>query len=51
MSTALRQTLEPAARSPLDFPDSPLSRASRQPLMLGLFLNLQDIQMSDVPTH
>ncbi len=26
---------------PLDFPDSPLSRAARQPLMLGLFLPLQ----------
>lgn len=26
---------------PLDFPDSPLSRAARRPLMLGLFLPLQ----------
>jgi dimethylsulfone monooxygenase len=27
--------------SPADFPDSPLSRAMRQPLMLGLFLPIQ----------
>lgn len=37
-------------RGPLDFPDSPLSRSTRQPLMLGLFLNLQDIRISSVPT-
>ncbi|MDR5836068.1 LLM class flavin-dependent oxidoreductase [Caballeronia sp. LZ034LL] len=28
-------------RGPLDFPDSPLSQAARQPLMLGLFLPTQ----------
>lgn len=38
------------AAGPLDFPDSPLSRAARQPLMLGLFLNLQDIRFSDLPS-
>ncbi|CAH2601948.1 LLM class flavin-dependent oxidoreductase [Rhodovastum atsumiense] len=36
-------------RGPLDFPDSPLSRAIRQPLMLGLFLSLQDIHVSTLP--
>lgn len=51
MSIAFQDTPEPMARSPLDFPDSPLSRAARQPLMLGLFLNLQDIRLSDVPTQ
>jgi len=35
---------------PLDFPESPLSRAARNPLMLGLFLNLQDIQRTAFPT-
>ena len=44
---------QPARRlpEPLDFADSPLSRAVRQPLMLGLFLNLQDIHVSAAPTH
>ena len=37
--------------SPLDYPDSPLSRAARQPLMLGLFLNLQDIRTTNYPTN
>ena len=37
-------------KGPLDFEDSPLSRATRQPLMLGLFLNLQDITFSNLPT-
>jgi alkanesulfonate monooxygenase SsuD/methylene tetrahydromethanopterin reductase-like flavin-dependent oxidoreductase (luciferase family) len=36
MSTSLHR-----APSPLEDPDSPLSRAARQPLMLGLFLPLQ----------
>jgi FMNH2-dependent dimethyl sulfone monooxygenase len=31
-----------AILSPADFPDSPLSRVLRQPLMLGLFLPVQD---------
>lgn len=30
-----------ALRGPLDFPDSPLSQAAKQPLMLGLFLPIQ----------
>jgi dimethylsulfone monooxygenase len=38
------------ASAPSEFPDSPLSRAFRQPLMLGLFLNLQDIQRTTFPT-
>src|SRR4051812_29022377 len=38
------------ARAPSEFPDSPLSSAFRQPLMLGLFLNLQDIQRSSLPS-
>lgn len=40
----------PPLRGPYDFPDSPLSRAARQPLMLGVFLNLQDIKFSARPT-
>lgn len=31
----------PALQGPLDFPDSPLSKAGREPLMLGLFLPTQ----------
>ena len=38
------------ARAPSEFPDSPLSQAFKQPLMLGLFLNLQDMQRSTIPT-
>ncbi len=38
------------ARAPSEFADSPLSQAFRQPLMLGLFLNLQDMQRSTLPT-
>jgi FMNH2-dependent dimethyl sulfone monooxygenase len=40
MSTLLAAQT-PAQNGPLDFPDSPLSRAGRQPLMLGLFLPTQ----------
>jgi FMNH2-dependent dimethyl sulfone monooxygenase len=36
--------------SPADIPGSPLARAFEQPLMLGVFLNLQDIRLSTVPT-
>jgi FMNH2-dependent dimethyl sulfone monooxygenase len=36
--------------APTDFPDSPLSQALQQPLMLGVFLNLQDIRHSSLPT-
>lgn len=50
MSFALQEEAGPIPRGPLDFPDSPLSRAVRQPLMLGLFLNLQDIRFSNLPT-
>jgi hypothetical protein len=38
-------------QGPWDFPDSPLSRAARQPLLLGVFLNLQDIHISSHPTE
>ena len=49
--SALAEALPPVAlRSQTDFADSPLSRALKQPLMLGLFLNLQDIHFSDLPT-
>lgn len=37
-------------KGPLDFENSPISRAVRQPLMLRLFLNLQDIHFSSLPT-
>ncbi|TEA12710.1 FMNH(2)-dependent dimethylsulfone monooxygenase [Colletotrichum sidae] len=40
----------PALKGPFDFKDSPVSRATRQPLLLGLFLNLQDINISTYPT-
>jgi len=50
MSIAAEQTAAPTLRGPLDFPDSPLSKAVQQPMMLGLFLNLQDIQFSALPT-
>lgn len=40
----------PDLKGPFDFPDSPLSLASRQPLLLGVFLNLQDINISNYPT-
>ena len=36
--------------SPADIPGSPLAKAFEQPLMLGVFLNLQDIRLSTVPT-
>lgn len=56
-STASLQTAAPAAlpdviafKGPFDYPDSPLSRAAEQPLMLGVFLNLQDIGISTHPT-
>ena len=32
---------DPRASSPAEFPDSPLSRVLRQPLILGLFLPVQ----------
>ncbi|KAH8653881.1 luciferase-like monooxygenase [Xylariales sp. PMI_506] len=40
----------PELKGPFDFPNSPLSRAARQPLLLGVFLNLQDIHISSHPT-
>ncbi|MDB5712933.1 MAG: Luciferase-like monooxygenase [Sphingomonadales bacterium] len=43
----------PATRKPLspaDIPGSPLAEAFKQPMMLGLFLDLQDTQRSEHPT-
>lgn len=37
--------------TPLDYAESPLSKAARQPMMLGLFLNLQDIRVTNLPTN
>lgn len=46
-----QQPLSPQGHSgPRDFADSPLSQALRQPLMLGLFLNMQDIRITNFPT-
>ena len=50
MSQLAIQNDEIALRGPFDFPDSPLSLAAKQPLMLGVFLNLQDIKVSELPT-
>jgi len=36
--------------SPANIPGSPLARAFEQPMMLGVFLNLQDIQRSTLPS-
>ncbi|KAF4955424.1 hypothetical protein FSARC_11856 [Fusarium sarcochroum] len=49
MSQSVREG-GPALKGPLDYQDSPLSRAIKQPLMLGVFLNLQDIHLSSHPT-
>ncbi|KAG9771569.1 hypothetical protein KCU88_g6342, partial [Aureobasidium melanogenum] len=40
----------PELKGQWDFEDSPLSKAARQPLMLGVFLDLQDRHISDYPT-
>ncbi|MBB3609413.1 LLM class flavin-dependent oxidoreductase [Rhizobium sp. BK602] len=47
---AFTQTQPVKLTSPLDYADSPLSQAVKQPLMLGLFLNLQDIKVTNLPT-
>lgn len=49
MTTSIREG-GPALKTPLDFPDSPLSQAQRQPLLLGVFLDLQDRHLSNHPT-
>lgn len=49
MSTSIREG-GPALKIPLDFPNSPLTLAQRQPLMLGVFLDLQDRTLSSYPT-
>lgn len=50
MTAAIPQLESATLKGPFDFPDSPLSRAAQQPLMLGVFLNLQDIGFSSYPT-
>lgn len=41
----------PELKGPFEFPESPLSLAAHQPLLLGVFLNLQDINhLSSYPT-
>lgn len=40
----------PTLKNPSEFQDSPLSQSARQPLLLGVFLNLQDINRSTYPT-
>ncbi|KAK6074437.1 methanesulfonate monooxygenase [Seiridium cupressi] len=40
----------PTLKGPLEFPESPLGREARHSLMLGVFLNLQDIKFSTHPT-
>jgi alkanesulfonate monooxygenase SsuD/methylene tetrahydromethanopterin reductase-like flavin-dependent oxidoreductase (luciferase family) len=42
------ETFRPIATAPTEFPDSPLSQAMRQPLMLGVFLNFQDMRHSSL---
>jgi FMNH2-dependent dimethyl sulfone monooxygenase len=46
----LQDTMTFETVSPADIPGSPLAKAFEQPLMLGVFLNLQDIRLSTVPT-
>lgn len=47
----LHDTFERTAfAAPLDFADSPLSKALEQPLLLGVFLNMQDIRLTNHPT-
>lgn len=48
-TTSLREG-GPPLKGPFDFEDSPLSRAARQPLLLGVFLDLQDRKISRHPT-
>ncbi|RSL62268.1 hypothetical protein CEP53_004810 [Fusarium sp. AF-6] len=50
MSTVSVREGGPALKGPWDFDDSPLSQTSHQPLLLGLFLNLQDVKLSTYPT-
>ncbi|EOO03024.1 putative flavin utilizing monooxygenase protein [Phaeoacremonium minimum UCRPA7] len=40
----------PALKGPFDFEDSPLSRSARQPLLLGVFLDLLDAKKSSYPS-
>ncbi|KAL4947359.1 luciferase-like domain-containing protein [Aspergillus filifer] len=40
----------PTLRGPLSFETSPLRTATRQPLMLGVFLDMQDRHISSYPT-
>lgn len=40
----------PTLKGPFDFDDSPLSRSARQPLLLGVFLDLLDAKKSSYPS-
>ncbi|KAL4969438.1 luciferase-like domain-containing protein [Aspergillus stella-maris] len=40
----------PNLKGPLDYPSSPLRHSTRQPLMLGVFLDMQDRHISNHPT-
>jgi FMNH2-dependent dimethyl sulfone monooxygenase len=44
------EPFRPIAAAPTEFPDSPLSQAMKQPLMLGVFLNFQDMRHSSLPS-
>ena len=50
MVAILDANTRPVIATPTDFPDSPLSKAIAQPMMLGVFLNFQDIRHSTLPT-
>ena len=40
----------PPLKGPLDYPSNPLRNSTRQPLMLGVFLDMQDRHISSYPT-
>lgn len=48
MTAAARQIAPIELKGPFDFLDSPLSKAAEQPMMLGVFLNLQDIGIDGI---
>lgn len=50
MATSSLREGGPQLQGPYDFPDSPLNRSVRQPLMLGVFLDLQDRKLTHYPS-
>lgn len=50
LATHAVDSFAPLAPAPTEFPNSPLSEALRQPMMLGVFLNFQDMRHSALPT-